>query len=44
MKQLAFPRQTQRLLVRPLLREDRDAIHSMYGDWAVIASAVGHSL
>jgi 8-oxo-dGTP diphosphatase len=33
--QLAFPRQAPRLLLRPLVPDDQDAIHHLYGDWAV---------
>jgi RimJ/RimL family protein N-acetyltransferase len=33
--QLTFPRVTSRLLLRPLVPHDRDAIHHLYGDWSV---------
>jgi len=35
MTQLAFPRQTPGLVLCPLMSEDRDAIHRLYGDWRV---------
>jgi RimJ/RimL family protein N-acetyltransferase len=35
MTALRFPRLTPRLLLRPLVRDDRDAIHYLYRDWAV---------
>jgi 8-oxo-dGTP diphosphatase len=35
MPELAFPRQTSRLLLRLLGPEDREAIHRMYSDWSV---------
>jgi 8-oxo-dGTP diphosphatase len=33
--QLALPRQTPGLLLRPLVRDDGEVIHPLYGDWAV---------
>jgi len=35
MPEVAFPRQTSRLFLRPLGPEDREAIHRMYADWSV---------
>ena len=35
MRELALPRQTARLLLRPLGPEDRDAIHRLYSDRSV---------
>jgi hypothetical protein len=32
---LAFPRRTARLDLRPVMREDRAAIHRLYSDWRV---------
>jgi RimJ/RimL family protein N-acetyltransferase len=33
--QLAFPRQTTRLVLRPLVPDDCDSIQQLYGDWRV---------
>jgi hypothetical protein len=33
--QLAFPRQTPRLVLHPLVADDRESIHRLYSDWRV---------
>jgi 8-oxo-dGTP diphosphatase len=35
MRELAFPRQTPRLLLRPVTPDDREPIHHMYANWSV---------
>jgi RimJ/RimL family protein N-acetyltransferase len=35
MTELVFPRVTARLLLRPLVPDDRDAIYHVYRDWEV---------